>query len=102
MDWFKSNLPLQHTGEILWSIRSVLIENEKVDRYKVACFTKIAHDGSINIFLTEEIIKNLPGDLILKYKFQECAPPSKKSDEEGSSLIQQFGYSHILSNPEGS
>jgi hypothetical protein len=101
MEWFKSNMPLQNTGEILMSIRDVLNEIEKTDRLKIACFTKIAQDGSINIFLTEEIIKILPIDLKLKYKFQKCAPPTKKSDNEGSSLIYQFGYSHILSNPEG-
>jgi hypothetical protein len=101
MEWFKSNIPLHNTGEILISIRDVLNENEKTDQLKIACFTKIAHDGSINIFLTEGIIKNLPIDLKLKYKFQKCAAPTKKSDNEGSSLRYQFGYTHILSNPEG-
>jgi hypothetical protein len=102
MEWFKSNMPLKYTGEILMSIRDVLVEIEKTDRLKIACFTKIAHDGSINIFLTEDVIKNLPLDLKLRYKFQKCAPPTKQSDNEGSSLIYQFGYPQILSNPEAS
>ena len=102
MEWFKSNLPIQQTGEILFSIRTVLTNIDKVDHYKIACFTKIAKNGSINIFLTEDIIKILPSDMRLKYNIQKCAPPSKKSDDEGSSLICQFGHSHILSNPEAS
>ena len=102
MKWFKSNLPIQQTAEILISIRTFLTNIEKADEYKIACFTKVAQDGSINIFLTEEIIKILPRDLRLKYKFEKCAPPSNKSDNEGSSLLYQFGYSHILSNPEAS
>ena len=87
MEWFKSKLPVQQFAEVLPSIKIILNDIENTDQYKIVRFTKIAHDGSINIFLSEDIIKNLPGELKLKYKFQKCAPPSKVYKEEGSSLI---------------
>ena len=87
MEWFKSKLPIQQFAEVLPSIKTILNDIENTDQYKIVRFTKIASDGSINIFLTEEIIENLPGELKLKYKFQKCAPPSKESDNGGSSLI---------------
>ena len=87
MEWFKSKLPIQQFAEVLPSIKIILNDIENADQYKIVRFTKIAHDGSINIFLSEDIIKNLPGELKLKHKFQKCAPPPIGSNNEGSSLI---------------
>ena len=96
MEWFKINMPIQDSAEILKSIRNILRYTHKANPQKIACFTKVAHDGSINVFLTDEIIKSLPGVLRQEYNLQKCAPPSQKSDKEGSFLIYQFGYSHLL------
>lgn len=90
-------MPVQDSAEILGSIRTILKYTHKVDPKRIACFTKVAHDGSINVFLTEEIIKGLPGILRQEYSLQKCATPSKKSDKEGSFLTYQFGYPYLLS-----
>ena len=89
-------MPTQDSAEILGSIRNILKYTHKADPQRIACFTKVAHNGSINVFLTEEIIKGLPGILRQEYNLQKCAPPSQKSDKEGSFLTYQFGYSHLL------
>ncbi len=97
MEWFKINMPVQDSAEILGSLRTILKYTHKADPQRIACFTKVAQDGSINVFLTEEIIKSLPGIIRREYRLQKCAPPSKKSDNEGSFLTYQFGSSHLLS-----
>ncbi|MGA8266076.1 MAG: hypothetical protein WB779_16645 [Ignavibacteriaceae bacterium] len=96
MEWFKINMPVQDSGEILGSIRSILKYTHRADTHRIACFTKVAQDGSINVFLTEEIIRGLPGILREEYNLQKCAPPSQRSDKEGSFLTYQFGHSHLL------
>jgi hypothetical protein len=96
MEWFKINMPIQSSEEILKSIRTILNYTHKADSQRIACFTKVAQDGSVNVFLTEEIIKGLPGILREEYNLQKCAPPSQESDSEDSSLTYQFGQSHLL------
>ncbi len=100
MKWFKINMPVQDSGEVLKSIRNIINYAHKADPQRIACFTKVVHNGSINIFLTEEIIKGIPGVLREEYNLQKCAPPSQKPDKEGSFLTYQFGYSHLLSTSE--
>lgn len=56
MQWFKINLPIILTAEILTSIRTILTNIEKAEEYKIACFRKVTQGGSINVFLTEGII----------------------------------------------
>jgi hypothetical protein len=96
MEWFKINTPVQNSAKILKSIRTILNYTHKADSQRIACFTKVAHNGSINVFLTEEIIKGLPGVLREEYNLQKCAPPSQEPDKEGSFLTYQFGHSHLL------
>ena len=96
MEWFKINIPVQDSEEILESLRAVLIYTKRANPHKVGCFTKVVNNVSIDVFLTEEIIRSLPGNLRLEYNLQKCAPPPQKSDKEGSSLTYQFGHSDLL------
>jgi len=96
MEWFKINIPVQDSEEILESLRAVLIYTKRANPHKVGCFTKVVNKVSIDVFLTEEVIRNLPGNLRLEYNLQKCAPPSQKSDKGGSTLTYQFGHSDLL------
>ena len=96
MEWFKINIPVQDSGKILESLKSILDYTKEADPHKVGCFTKVVNSGSIDVFLTEEIIRSLPGNLRVEHNLQKCAPPSQKSEKEGPSLKYQFGHSDLL------
>ena len=99
IQWYKINLPMNESEAILKRFTTILNFIETVKINDVLCYTKVAHNGSCNVFLTQEIVKQLESDL-QRYKPVKCPPPTKKSDDNGTFLAYMFGNSKLLFNSE--
>jgi len=93
--WYKINLPIDDSLSILWRFKSILDFIDSVKINDVACYTKVAHNGSCNAFLSAEVVNHLKLDL-QKYNPVECSVPQNKTDGDGSLLSYIFGNPNIL------
>ena len=101
MQWYKINLSSGQiqSGDSLKVIEQFWAElelNKNIQTNDIALFTKVAHDGSLNLYFTHEAYKYLQ-DLIKEYNPIKCLQPTKKPDKEGSFLTYRFGNPDLLS-----
>jgi hypothetical protein len=96
MQWYKINLSYEQvqsyeTISIINRFAIILNELKILSPDNIGIFKKVAHNGSLNVFFSQETYKHLQHDLV-SYDPAKCLPPSKETDEEGFGLTLAYCY----------